>query len=154
MFLQSGKRRIPILMYHSISESAKPNFRQFAVRPSLFAEQMAYLYLHGYVPITIAQLANIFFRGEGELPQLPVVLTFDDGFADFFDNALPILKQYNFVATLYVATAFVGRTSSWLKHEGEDNRPMLSWKQLKEINQNGIECGAHSRYSSTTRYSF
>jgi peptidoglycan/xylan/chitin deacetylase (PgdA/CDA1 family) len=144
VFITSEKKSLPILMYHSISESVNPKFKQFTVQPSLFAEQMAYLHQQEYVPITVAQLAAILFRGEGELPPRPVILTFDDGFADFFENALPILKLHNFVATLYVATAFVGRTSSWLKYESEDNRLMLSWEQLKEISMSGIECGAHS----------
>jgi peptidoglycan/xylan/chitin deacetylase (PgdA/CDA1 family) len=72
------------------------------------------------------------------------VLTFDDGFADFFTVAFPILKLYGFVATLYVATAFVNATSRWLRGEGEAARAMLTWDQLCALSAYGIECGGHS----------
>lgn len=78
------------------------------------------------------------------MPGRPVVITFDDGFADFYSAALPVLRQYGFTATLYVATAFVGGSSRWLWREGEDQQPMLTWEQLANISACGIECGAHS----------
>ncbi len=79
-------------------------------------------------------------------PERPVVLTFDDGFADFFTETLPVLQQYNFTATLYIATGFVGGTSRWLRREGEATRPMLTWDQVSEISASGIECGGHSHW--------
>jgi peptidoglycan/xylan/chitin deacetylase (PgdA/CDA1 family) len=130
-------------MYHSISSSHNPKFQQFAVLPGSFSEQMAYLQTHGYTSLTVTQLACA--RAEGStLPEKSVVLTFDDGFADFFTAALPVLQRYRFGATLYVATAYIGKTSSWLSHEKEADRAMLTWEQLKEIAASGIECGGHT----------
>lgn len=137
-------KNIPILMYHSISDQANPKFRQFTVSPSLFIEHLAYLQQHMYTPITVTQLANMLSQGSPALPERPVVITFDDGFADFSTAALPALKQFGFVATLYVATAYVNATSRWLKSEGEEARPMLSWEQLSEISAYGVECGGHT----------
>jgi peptidoglycan/xylan/chitin deacetylase (PgdA/CDA1 family) len=131
-------------MYHSISQHAMPKFRQFTVSASLFAEQMAYLHKQGYTPITVTQFVTMRSHNHAALPEHPVILTFDDGFADFYDEALPVLKQYDFLATLYVTTAFVNGTSRWLVREGETKRLMLSWQQLLEISAQGIECGAHS----------
>ncbi len=144
MLTRLGKKKVPILMYHSISDIAHPRFRQFTVPPTLFAEQMAYLYQHAYTPITVTQFVRALFRRETTLPDRLVVLTFDDGFADFFKDALPVLKRYNFTATLYVSTAFIDGTSHWLRREKETGRLMLTWKQLVEISSCGIECGAHS----------
>jgi peptidoglycan/xylan/chitin deacetylase (PgdA/CDA1 family) len=45
---------------------------------------------------------------------------------------------------MYIPTAYVGETSRWMVHEGEGNRPLLSWQQIQEMNASGIECGAHS----------
>lgn len=132
-------------MYHSISEHATSRYRPLAVVPALFAEHMAYLSLHHYVPITVSQFMD-FRAGIVPLPERPVILTFDDGFGDFFTEALPVLRHYGFTATLYVATAFVNSTSRWLESEGEGMRPMLTWQQLSQISTAGIECGGHSHH--------
>ena len=136
--------RLPILMYHSISSSSNPRFQQFAVPERAFAEQMAYLHEHHYVPMTVTQVAQARSMNVDAIPEQAVVLTFDDGFADFLTTALPILQRYGFVATLYVTTAYVGQTSQWLQHEGEAERPMLTWEQLRTVCSSGIECGGHT----------
>ncbi len=105
---------------------------------------MAYLAAQHYTPLTVTQLVESRFSGGDPLPQKPVVLTFDDGFADFYTTALPLLKSHGFVATLYITTAFVNATSRWLQKEGETARPMLTWEQVSELPAHGIECGAHS----------
>jgi peptidoglycan/xylan/chitin deacetylase (PgdA/CDA1 family) len=138
------KKKIPILMYHSISNHANPKFKQFTVSPKLFAEHMAYLHQHRYTSMTVTQFLAARSQNGAKLPERPVVLTFDDGFADFYTEALPMLRRYGFAATLYVATGFMNGMSRWLQHEGEANRPMLTWDQLREISANGIECGGHS----------
>src|SRR5260221_2722996 len=97
----------------------------------------------------------MFLQGNFALPERPVVLTFDDGFADFYTNALPVLQQCGSTATLYIATGFIGSTSRWLAREGEATRPMLTWDQVREIDACGIECGGQ-RYlpSQLDRTSF
>lgn len=146
MSIQDEKKKIPILMYHSIAEDASATFQPFTVPPSLFAEQMVYLHHHGYTSLTVTQfVARRAKQGvAGTLPKRPVVITFDDGFADFFTSALPILQKYQFSATMYIPTAYIGETSHQTKYYGEDNRPRLSWQQIQEMNASGIECGAHS----------
>ena len=139
----NGPRQVPILMYHSISDQAQPRFRKYAVSPALFAEHVAYLHQQQYTTLTVSEYAHAIATG-ARLPQRVVVLTFDDGLADFYSEALPALKRYGFVATLYIPTAFVGDTSRFLWRENEADRLMLSWSQLRELSDNGIECGAHS----------
>lgn len=136
-------RKIPILMYHSIADEASPKFKSFAVPPLLFADQMAYLQRSNYSPLTVTQLVHT-IQQKSPLPERPIVITFDDGFTDFYTHALPILQQYNLTATLYITTAFVNTTSKWLESEGEGMRPLLTWEQINEIHAAGIECGAHS----------
>src|SRR6185312_5321682 len=146
MLVKQEKKQIPILMYHSIAQSTNPKFKQFAVPPASFAEQMTYLHQHAYTPINVTQLAHMLWKERFALPERPVVLTFDDGFADFFTNALPVLQHYGFTATLYLATGFIGSTSRWLAREGEGTRSMLTWDQVREIGACGIECGGHSHW--------
>jgi peptidoglycan/xylan/chitin deacetylase (PgdA/CDA1 family) len=144
MLNEHKKKKIPILMYHSISCSASSRFKRFTVSPRAFAKQMEYLYQQSFTPITISEFINIRSQKISVLPERPIMITFDDGFADFYTEALPVLAKYNFKATIYVPSAFVQRTSLWLEHEKEIMRQMLTWQQLREIDEQGIECGAHS----------
>jgi peptidoglycan/xylan/chitin deacetylase (PgdA/CDA1 family) len=135
---------VPILMYHSIGDKFSKRFAPFVVPPRQFAEQMAYLAAAGYTPLTVQELVNAWAGTHNTLPARPVVLTFDDGFADFRTQALPLLQQYGFAATLFVTTGFVGSTSQWLEREGAGARPLLSWRELSEVSAVGIECGGHT----------
>ena len=137
-------QKVPILMYHSISSAAGARFRPFTVSPASFAAQMAYLHRQRYTPLTVTQYIQARSRGIPVLAERPVILTFDDGFADFYTDALPVLKQYNLTATLYITTAFVEGVSSWMRREKETARRMLRWQQVREIAVQGIECGAHT----------
>jgi peptidoglycan/xylan/chitin deacetylase (PgdA/CDA1 family) len=147
LLADSEAKKIPILMYHSISEPKhiiSEQLKPFTVSPTSFSEHIKYLHEHGYTSLTVTQLITLLYHDKQNLPERPVVVTFDDGFANFFTDALPILKRYNFVATLYIATAFIGGTSRWLWREKETTHPMLTWKQIQEIHAQGIECGGHS----------
>jgi peptidoglycan/xylan/chitin deacetylase (PgdA/CDA1 family) len=140
---QLETKKIPILMYHSVSDHATRKYSPFAISPALFAQQMDYLRQQSYTPITVTRLMEIRTRGE-QWPTKPVLLTFDDGLEDFYTGALPILQQYDFPATLYVVTGFMNGTSRWLLSEGEGNRPMLTWEKLAEVQAAGVECGGHT----------
>ena len=133
----------PILMYHSIADDASARFRKYAVPRAHFAEQMAYLAEQHYMTLTVSQLVQRRTSGQ-PLPERAVVLTFDDGFSDFYSAALPVLKQHGFKATLYLPTAYINETSRWLRRENEAGRPLLTWQQIFNVQAEGIEIGAHS----------
>jgi peptidoglycan/xylan/chitin deacetylase (PgdA/CDA1 family) len=103
---------------------------------------MLHLAQHHYTPLTVTQFVDAMKTVQGGLPERPVILTFDDGLADFYTNAFPVLQRHGFAATIYIPTGFVGGTSRWPKAGAA--RPMLDWSQLAEIRAGGIECGAHS----------
>lgn len=127
--------RVPVLMYHEIADtSATPD--SFAVSPDVFADQLAYLRDEGFTTVTAGALAAILANGAGNLPKRPVVLTFDDGYGDFYTRALPLLRQHGFTATVFQTTGWVGK-------EDEAKR-MLNWRELAESEQAGIEMGAHT----------
>jgi O-antigen biosynthesis protein len=136
-------QQIPILCYHSVASHCDPRFAEWTVSPDEFAEQMAHLAERGYRPLAVRDLVEHGFRLRKPLDPKTVAITFDDGFADFQGEALPVLLRHGFTATVFIATGYVGATSRWLEREGEGDRPMLTWSQIEEITAAGIECGAH-----------
>jgi peptidoglycan/xylan/chitin deacetylase (PgdA/CDA1 family) len=138
------KRAVPILNYHSIDDStqADPRFKEWVLDPDIFDAHLSYLKSEGYQALTVTDF--ITHKANNTLPEKPIVITFDDGFADALSHALPILQKYHYPATLYLTTAYIGKTSEWLAFIGEGDRAMLSWLQVRELHQAGIECGAHS----------
>jgi len=135
--------RVPILMYHSVTDRPNAETKPLAVRPGVLSEQLSFLTERGFTPLTVADLVASLNKNNGRaLPAKPVVLTFDDGYADFHSDALPVLEQHRFPATVFL-------TSGWVADAGRDaaGRPlddMLCWGQAREIAQTGIEIGGHS----------
>jgi len=135
---------IPILLDHSISADDAPRDRKWTLHPNLFAAHMEYLSAHRYTPITVTRLAQALADPSLPLTERSVLVAFDDGLADFFTDALPVLQRYGFPATLYIVTGFVNDTSRRFSADAGGEQPMLSWTQISEISASGVECGAHS----------
>lgn len=138
-----GTAAVPILMYHSVSTGGARGFRRFTVAPRLFEEHVRVMRDQGHTALSVSDLVERRTRGAAP-PRRAVVLTFDDGFDDFYTAAMPILTKYDVAATLYVVSGCLGATSRWLAGAGEGNRPMLSWSRLAEVRKLGIEIGAHT----------
>ncbi len=132
---------VPILLYQNIS-SSNPLLKT-SLHPELFAAHMACLRENGYTPITVTQLAQAMIDYTSRLPRRPIVLTFDNGLVDFYTEALPVLKKFEFPATLYISTSSVGCSGRWASRGRESNERTLSWEEIGRLCLNGIECGAH-----------
>ena len=134
-------RPVPILMYHAVTDTPTERCQPLAVRPRAFADQLAYLRDQGFTALTATQLAALRRGADGAaLPERPVVLTFDDGYADFHTTALPTLQRYGFTATLFVATDWLAGGPGSQRAPG----PMLTWSQVAEVAAAGIEIGGHT----------
>ena len=126
--------RVPILMYHYIRVNPDAHDRMgfaLSVTPADFEAQMSWLARNGYHPITTNDLYSYLSGGRG-LPGRPVILTFDDGYADFYNTALPILRSHDFTAVAYVVSGFVGRPG------------YMSAGQVVAADRAGIEIGSHT----------
>lgn len=136
----SSGSRVPILMYHSISDNlfgkSHPYF-QINTSVETFAHQMRWLRSHGYRTVDLPELIEKFERGEN-LPNA-VVITFDDGYRDFLGGALPVLKQCGFSATIFLATDRIRSTPACL-----DGAEYLTWSDVRELHAQGIQFGSHT----------
>jgi peptidoglycan/xylan/chitin deacetylase (PgdA/CDA1 family) len=128
--------QVPILMYHYIrvppDRSADRIGWGLSTSPDDFKQQMDYLDRYGYHPITLTEL-RAYLNGQRPLPDRPVVITFDDGYADLYTQAYPVLRRHHFKAVAYVVSGFLDRTST-----------NVSPDQVREMDAHGIEIGAHT----------
>ncbi|HEY6057885.1 MAG TPA: polysaccharide deacetylase family protein [Candidatus Limnocylindrales bacterium] len=137
------QRSVPILMYHQITPDPDVRFRKYAMTPGRFALQMRWLAVTGHRTISIDDLLA-HRRGELPLPARPVLLTFDDGFQDTHDHAIPILHRHGFTAVFYLVTGLVGQHSRWLEEERGVSLPLHDWSAARRIEELGFRCGSHS----------
>jgi len=134
-------RLLPILYYHHVGIHLEPKGHQTLwISRENFEAQMAYLVQAGYHCLSL-QEARFILKGRARVPRRTVVLTFDDGYENFYDSAYPILTRYGFHATVFVVTGQVGKVSFW--DPGVASK-LMDWVQLREINQRGIEVGSHT----------
>ncbi len=126
---------VPILMYHYIRPKPGPDDplgQALSVEPQEFAREMDWLAGHGFTTLTLAEFGEA-RAGHHPLPLRPVVLTFDDGYRDFYINAWPILLAHHFKATVFVITGVVGSPQ------------YMTWDMLRELDRSGlVEVAGHS----------
>lgn len=119
---------IPVLNYHSIADDDPDNV---AVLPTKrLEEQLAFLARESFTPLTLADFIAV-LEGRKEAPAKPVLLTFDDGYADNYTNAMPLLRKYGFPATLFMSPGSVG------------DPYYIDWKQAQEMRDAGWDIQPH-----------
>jgi peptidoglycan/xylan/chitin deacetylase (PgdA/CDA1 family) len=131
---ESGLR---ILFYHRVADDRD----ELAVSPRRFREQMDYLAEAGYRVLDIVQVADLL--DAGEVPERTVGLNFDDGYLDVAEHALPILAEYGFHATVFIATGVTdGRASfAWYPRQPA----LLGWAEIADLDRRGtLEFEAHT----------
>ncbi len=104
---------------------------------------MWFLHFFRYQILSLDDLISI-LKGEKSPPPRGVVLTFDDGYCNFYSNVYPILKKYGFPGTIYVLSSFIGKRVSWFER-GRDMPPLLDLHQLKSLVLKGMVIGSHGR---------
>ncbi len=129
--------RIPILMYHYVSPppaNANPKLLDLWVLPKNFRCQMQWLKDNGYTTITPDKMAQAAFDSSVTLPPKPILLTFDDGYADAYYNVFPMLKEFGFTGTFFVITAYLD----------EGRRDYLTWPEAAAMAGAGMSIESHS----------
>jgi len=132
---------IAILTYHSLDDSGSV----VSVSPSLFASQMAALSDAGWRGVSMFDAIDERNRS-GRWPDRSVIITFDDGFANFAQFGIETLNRHGFGATVFVISAYVGGRNNWAPPpDGLGERTLMSWTELVRASQAGVEIGAHTR---------
>ena len=132
---------LAILTYHSIDDSGSV----VSVAPKTFAEQMGALAESGFRGISLSE-ALAYRDAHKQWPEACAVLTFDDGFANFYETAMPEIARHNFTATVFVISGHVEGHNDWdAPPSGLGSQRMLTWRQVKELSEQGIEIGGHTR---------
>lgn len=126
---------VPIILYHYVGDNPNPEDRAretLSVPPGIFEEQLKTLRDSGYTSINFDELADA-LEGKGSLPALPVILTFDDGYLDFYHIAWPILQNFGMRATVFIPTGLIGSGA------------YMTWPMVEEISRSSlITIAAHS----------
>ena len=132
--------RVPILMYHSISDNLfgmSHPYYHINTLPEVFSQQMRWLRNSGYKTVGLAEAWDKLTTG-GDLSKT-VVITFDDGYRDFYTDAMDVIKQCGFTATLFLTTDRVRQTSA--RVQGAD---YMTWSEVRELQAEGIRFGSHT----------
>ena len=129
--LTPAQPEIPVLEYHMINDSDTEEGWVYNVPPAEFCRQLDYLQEQGYTTITMLEYMKA-KKGKVELPEKPIILTFDDGYEDNYTTMLPILEERGMKAMVYMVTNDIGRPK------------YLTWEELRDMQTRGIEIGSHT----------
>lgn len=132
------KQHMIILLYHNLETGIDTkkkkgfDYQIYTVNQKKFEGHMSYLKNQSYQTISLSDLIDVFCRKQSILPEKSIIITLDDGHISNYTLAYPILKKYRFKATFFVTAGWVGLPD------------YLSWKQIREMNDNGMEIGSHA----------
>jgi peptidoglycan/xylan/chitin deacetylase (PgdA/CDA1 family) len=142
-FPRQPEPALRILMYHRVNDS-HPGDR-LTVHPRDFERQMEVLASSGR-PVLRLDEALRALGGSATLPDRAIAITFDDGFRDNFDFALPVLDRLRLPATFFIVTGHVGTDRCIERYSGCcENDRVLTWEHVCEMKDRGHEIGGHSR---------
>lgn len=138
------KGDIPILLYHSvIPELEEDDSRSMFVSEVNFEKDLKYLKENGYETISLEQMEDYYRGKEIQLPEKPIMITFDDGYLNNYEYAYPLLKKYDTKAVIYLIGWSVGRDT--FIDSDKEITPHFSWEQAREMYDSGlIQFGSHT----------
>lgn len=141
----------PILMFHEVFPDETRTLPPYAITRSGLRAVLEDFAARGYAPGTlddaVADLGTQERLGATGRRGKRVVLTFDDGTHDFVENALPVLQEFGFSATLFIVAGMVGGKRAWSALPGQpplDEVPLLDASELRELGNKGFTIGSHS----------
>ncbi len=138
---QAERPHVPVLMYHRIARDGPEELARYRVYPDAFEEQMVWLRRNGYHTINSEQLAWFVVNNHPFVGR-PVLVTFDDGYEDFAEQAWPILKANDLFAEVFIATDLVGSRAEWDASFGMP-APLMDAEKIITLAAEGVSFGSH-----------
>lgn len=139
-----NNRRLPVLLYHHVGPNRPNTYRSLTISPEKFERHVRWLANNGYHAIRPSDW-SAYLRNERQPPDKPVMLTFDDAYEDLVTYAFPVLKNYGFVAAVFVVSQTIGGTNTWDERNGSGTHRIMTAGQIHDWANLGIEFGAHTR---------
>jgi peptidoglycan/xylan/chitin deacetylase (PgdA/CDA1 family) len=137
---------IPVLTYHSVSDEPWGELDRYRIGCTEFRLQMQILATAGFAVVPLGAVADVLTGVRRLVDPDPVAVTFDDGYADFHANALPVLRVHGFPAAVFLVSDLVGDVYRWDGVErGGPPRALMSWTEVEAAAREGIEFHSHSR---------
>ena len=130
-------------MYHMVDIPRSREEQKLAISPLRFAAHMRALHARGYRFVSLTQIQD-YLDANREMPAAAVAVTLDDGFADNYMRALPILVRYEVPATVFLVVNCIGGDNRWMRERDYPVRRMLDWGQIREMQDAGICFGSHT----------
>ena len=134
--------KLRILTYHRIGPPRQGEFEKLTVPAPRFVRQVRLLRRLG-CGFCGPDIVPAFVAGKTAPPRRPVILTFDDGFAELYDHVFPVLAERGIPAVVYATSD--RETAEWVDWEGRAAPPLLARSQLNEMAASGVTIGSHSR---------
>ena len=130
---------VPILMYHSVA----PSGDALTVSAVQLDTQLDYLSRGGFNTVSVKEVLDA-QDGRGSLPDHPIVLTFDDGFAEHYATVLPLLQKRKQKATFFIVSGWTGTDPAQRKVDPQVHRRHLVWSEVRALRDAGMEIGSHT----------
>lgn len=136
-----------IIAYHDVRDFVreKVDTDQYAISTRNLIEHFTWLRVNGFVPVSVDDILRA-HRGEGELPENAVLLTFDDGFKSVYTHVYPLLQLFGYPAVISIVTSWIdGDSTPPADDPALANHELMTWDQIEELSHSDlIEIASHS----------
>jgi len=138
--------RIPVLMYHRIGIALNAWEQKYCISPVDFAAHMHALADKGYTACTINGFID-WIKGDVQLPDKSLLITFDDGYLGVFEHGLPVLSELKWPAVMFLVSGLTGKMDSWCQRENPSRKayPLIGIEEIQSMRTRGFSFCSHSR---------
>ncbi len=131
---------IPIIAYHKISP--KKEFGITTISPEIFEEHLSSIHEAGYETLTFIDYYKL---DKKQLPEKPLIISFDDTYQSIFDYAFPIMRKFNYSGVLFVISDYIGKINSWEAYKIQRNFQHADLGMIKAMLDYGFEIASHGK---------